>query len=188
MARFFSCTIKITGMRTVVGVYENHHEAVEAVRELKSAGFNTKQISLIGKVKDTAGLEDVAEDDSQRMKVATTELGVTAIAGSTIGLLTGIGVFAIPGLGFLFGAGALVGAIAGFDLGLIGGGIISALTLPGVKGDTAKQYEKEVSEGKLLLVVQGTEQEVHEAQAVLASHGKHDTLETHHSSGVAQSE
>lgn len=168
-------------MRTVVGTYDNHHEAVEAVRHLKAAGFNSKQISLIGKVKDTAGLEDVAEDDSARMKVAGAELGVTAIAGSTIGLLTGIGVFAIPGLGFLFGAGALVGAIAGFDIGLIGGGIISALTLPGVKGETAKQYEKEVSEGKLLLIVQGTEAEVHEAENVLSSYGKHDVLEAHHS-------
>lgn len=167
-------------MRTVVGVYEDHHKAVAAVRELKKAGFNTKQISLIGKVQDTAGLEDVAEDDSERMKIAGTEIGVTALAGSTIGLLTGIGVFAIPGLGFLFGAGALVGAIAGFDLGLIGGGIISALTLPGVKGDTAKQYEKEVSEGKLLLVVQGTEQEVHEAEALLSGHGQHSGLEKHH--------
>lgn len=168
-------------MRTVVGTYDDHHDAVEAVRHLKAAGFNTKQISLIGKVKDTAGLEDVAEDDSARMKIAGAELGVTAIAGSTIGLLTGIGIFAIPGLGFLFGAGALVGAIAGFDIGLIGGGIISALTLPGVKGDTAKQYEKEVSEGKLLLIVQGTETEVHEAERVLSSHGKHDVLEAHHS-------
>lgn len=166
-------------MRTVVGVYEDHHEAVEAVRELKNAGYNSKQISLIGTVKDTSGLEDVAEDDSERMKVAGAELGITAIAGSTLGLLTGIGVFAIPGLGFLFGAGALVGAIAGFDLGLIGGGIISALTIPGVKGETAKKYEKEIKEGKLLLIVQGTEAEVHEAENLLTSHGKHSTLEKH---------
>jgi uncharacterized membrane protein len=171
-------------MRTVVGIYEDHHHAVEAVRELKSAGYNTKQISLIGKVKDTAGLEDVAEDDSKRMKIAGTELGVTAIAGSTIGLLTGIGIFAIPGLGFLFGAGALVGAIAGFDFGLIGGGIISALTLPGVKGDTAKEYEKEVSEGKLLLIVQGTEEEVKHANELLHSHGKHEELKTYSNSGL----
>lgn len=171
-------------MRTVVGVYENHHDAVQAVRELKAAGYSTKQISLIGKVKDTAGLEDPIEEDNVRMKFAGTELGVTAIAGSTIGLLTGVGLFAIPGLGFLFGAGALVGAIAGFDIGLIGGGIIAALTLPGIKGDTAKQYEKEVSEGKILLIIQGTETEAAEANTLLHSHGKHDELRTYSNSGL----
>lgn len=170
-------------MRTVVGIYDDHHDAVQAVRELKAAGYNTKQISLVGKVKDTAGLEDVAEDDSERMKVAGAGLGVTALAGSTLGLLAGVGLVAIPGLGFLYGAGALVGAIAGFDIGLIGGGIFSALALPGVKGDTAKKYEKEVSEGKILLIVQGTETEVAEADKLLHTHGKHGGLNTYSNGG-----
>lgn len=171
-------------MRTVVGIYGNHHDAVQAVKELKDAGYNTKQISLVGKVKDTAGLEDVEEDNSERMKVAGTGLGITALAGSTLGLLAGVGLVAIPGLGFLYGAGALVGAIAGFDIGLIGGGIISAFALPGVKGDTAKRYEKEVSEGKILLIVQGTETEVAEADKLLHTHGKHDELKTYSNSGL----
>lgn len=94
-------------------------------------------------------------------------------------MLTGIGLLAIPGLGFLYGAGALAGAIAGFDIGLIGGGIISALTIPGVKHDVAKEYETQLKEGKFLVIAHGSEEEVNRAKEIMHRHGTHTTLETH---------
>jgi membrane protein DedA with SNARE-associated domain len=52
-------------------------------------------------------------------------VAVGTTLGIVAGALSGVGVFALPGLGFIYGAGALVGTIAGFDFGLISGGIVS---------------------------------------------------------------
>lgn len=161
-------------MKTTIGIYSSHHEALETVKELQNAGFSKKQLTIIGKVKKD---EEVGEDTLA--KVAGTEVGISVLAGSTLGVLTGIGIFAIPGLGFLFGAGALAGAIAGFDFGLIGGGIISALTLPNIHGDIANKYEDELKGGKFLVIAQGTEEEVSKAKEMMQAHGKYSGLETH---------
>lgn len=161
-------------MKTTIGVYNTHQEAMEAVKELRKAGFPTKNLSVIGKVEQET--DDIETTD---MKVAGTEVGAGVVIGSTVGILTGIGIFAIPGLGFLFGAGALAGAIAGFDIGLIGGGIISALTLSGIHDENAKHYEKQLREGKFLLIIQGTKEEAEQAQKILKSHGTDAGLEMH---------
>ena len=168
-------------MKTTIGVYPTHQEAVEAVSALHAAGFAKKQVSILGKVQHQDGVPAGETEVSQEKmaRVAGAEVGISALAGSTLGLLTGIGVFAIPGLGFLFGAGALVGAIAGFDIGLIGGGIISALTLPNLEPDVAKQYDEDIRGGRFLVIVQGNQEEVDHARDLLSEHGKHSSLHMH---------
>jgi len=163
-------------MKTAIGVYNTHAEAVNALKELQNAGYPTKNVSILGKVNE----EDVNRDSfTSNEKVAGAEVGSTVLLGSTLGILTGIGVFAIPGFGFLYGAGALIGAIAGFDIGLLGGGVISALTLSGVKDDHSKEYETAIKSGKFLLIAQGSEEEVNRAKDILHSHGTHSTLAAH---------
>ena len=168
-------------MKTTIGVYPTHQDALEAVTSLHAAGFAKKQVSILGKVQDQEGVTEAGTEVSQEKmaRVAGAEVGISALAGSTLGLLTGIGVFAIPGLGFLFGAGALVGAIAGFDIGLIGGGIISALTLPNLEPDIAKQYDEDIRRGRFLVIVQGSQEEVEKARQLLDEHGRHSSLHMH---------
>ena len=36
-------------MKSIVGIYESHIQAIEAVRVLKDAGYPVQRISLIGK-------------------------------------------------------------------------------------------------------------------------------------------
>jgi hypothetical protein len=67
---------------------------------------------------------------------ADDNLKVTAagvVAGSTLGVLNGLGIFALPGLGFLFGAGAIVGGIAGLELGVVGSALFSLFSTIGFK-------------------------------------------------------
>ena len=96
-------------MKSTVGIYESHESAFEAVKELQSAGFPVNKLSVIGKA-------ELVED---HLKVRSTAPATTAgvsvgvIAGPILGVLTGVGIVSIPGFGFLFGAGALVGALAG---------------------------------------------------------------------------
>ncbi|XZF14863.1 hypothetical protein ACTHGU_01895 [Chitinophagaceae bacterium MMS25-I14] len=164
-------------MKSTVGVYDTHEKAIEAIQELQKAHFPTKHVSLIGQAE--------MKDDHMHIKtvnpgkVAATEVGIGAVLGPVLGALVGAGVFAIPGLGFLFGAGALVGAIAGFDFGLIGGGIVSALTMLGIGTDRAKAYDAYLQQGKFILIVQGSPDELAKAKEIIEAHGGHIEVETH---------
>ncbi|HXS37290.1 MAG TPA: general stress protein [Flavipsychrobacter sp.] len=164
-------------MKSTIGVYDTHEKALEAIKKLKDNGFPVKQLSLIGKTETEAVDEQMNVMPKEEINITGVTAG-TAI-GATLGILTGVGLFAIPGLGFLFGAGALVGAIAGFDFGLIGGGIASVLTTVGVKNEAVKKYQKEIEEGKFLVVAQGSDEEVKHANEVLNAHGTHTDMAIH---------
>ena len=82
-------------------------------------------------------------------------------------------------MGFLFGAGAVIGAIAGFDVGLIGGGLASAMASLGVKDDNTKKYHDALVAGKFLVTVHGKGSDVNKARDILHEHGTHDELAVH---------
>lgn len=163
-------------MITAVGVYETHAQAVQALHELKQANFPARQLSILGKA-DVKDPHSEADEDEMSDR-AGKGVGLGILAGSTLGVLTGVGVFAIPGLGFLFGAGALVGAIAGLDLGLIGGGIAGALAI-GLHREHYEKYDKYLKEGKFLVVVHGSAKEIEHAKDILFKHGEHFELAAH---------
>jgi hypothetical protein len=182
---FVFCTLSNFGgnlhkkkhMNTTIGVYATHDKAVEAIIKLKEAGFPVSQLSLMG-LMETEKVDEhkhVAPDNP--LKPAG--LGIGAVVGLTVGILTGVGVFAIPGLGFLFGAGAVAGAVAGFDFGIIGGGIATVLTTLGVKDDIAKKYHDTLAAGKFLVVAHGTDEETHKAKKLLHELDGHEALNVH---------
>ncbi len=104
---------------SIIGVHHTYSDAVDAVKKLVDNGLSAKEISILGKASDIEN--HIHLNNSSSSKVAPIAIG--AGIGSLTGLLVGVGVFAVPGLGFLYGAGAIVGAIAGLDFGLIGGGV-----------------------------------------------------------------
>ena len=164
-------------MNTAIGVYEDHDMALEAVLKLKEAGFAVKQLSIMGLTE-----QEVVDDEMHVMAknpLKPAGLGVGVALGTAVGLLTGIGIFAIPGLGLLYGAGAVVGAIAGFDFGLIGGGVATVLATLGVKDDIGKKYHNLLLAGKFLVVAHGSAEEVANAKDTLHHHGKHSELDHH---------
>ena len=163
-------------MITAVGVYDNHTQAVEAIKQLKQENFPVRQVSVIGQT-DVKDPHSQADED-EITALAGKEVGIGILAGSTLGILTGVGVFAIPGLGFLFGAGALVGALAGLDLGLVGGGIIGALSI-GLKKEHYEKYDQYLKEGKFLVIVHGSAKEIEHAKAILHRHGQNVELQSH---------
>lgn len=162
-------------MKSLIGLYNSHDKAIEAIRLLKEDGFTSKHLSLLGKIDG----DDEVSDDIKNANTAVKGLGIGAVAGTTLGLLTGVGLLAIPGVGFLVGAGALAGAVAGFDFGVIGGGLISALTIGGIEKEMEEKYQKELETGKTLVVVQGSHDELVKAKALLAAKGGYDELNEH---------
>jgi hypothetical protein len=164
-------------MKATIGVYDTHEKAMNAVKELKDAGFPVKHISVIGEAKTEQIDEDMHVTEISSVKAGGVEAG--AGVGITLGILTGIGIIAIPGFGFLFGAGALAGAIAGFDFGLIGGGLASVLISLGMRENVAKEYQKALEQGNYLVVAQGSDDELRTANNILAKHATHAALQTH---------
>jgi len=169
-------TNKTIIMTTAVGVYETHAQALEAIHQLKKENFPVRHVSILGQA-DVKNPHSVADEDEMSER-AGKGVGIGILTGSTIGILTGVGVFAIPGLGFLFGAGALVGAIAGLDLGLIGGGIAGALSI-GMHKEHYEKYDQYLKDGKFLLIVHGSAKEIEHANDILHQHGQHLELQTH---------
>ena len=163
--------------RTTVGVYENHEKAMIAAGELKENGFTESQLSVIWSKEK---LDDEFEKQSRKITtIVASEIGAGVSIGTVLGILTGVDVIAIPGLGLLYGAGAIVGAIAGIDFGLIGGGLLSALSISGIKREHHEKYDTHLREGKYLLLVQGETEEMERAQKILLAHGQHNELAIH---------
>lgn len=176
-------------MRATIGVYEDQSKALAAINELKTAGFPEKQISVLHRSSaehpaDPGESENGPGIDSDNayqnpMKIAATGVGIGAVVGPVLGALAGVGVLAIPGLGVLVGAGALAGAIAGLDVGIIGGGIISALAIARMNKHHEDLYHEHLEAGRFIVVAHGSEEEIEHARNVLHSHDEHMHLDKH---------
>jgi uncharacterized membrane protein len=156
-------------MKTKVAVYDSHEKAVNALKKLAESKFPMNKISLVGKsevIDDHVHLKSLAP-----IKNAPAFVGIGA--GALIGLLSGIGVFTIPGFGFLYGAGALVGAIGGFDLGLVTGGLGTILLTIGIEKEHIVKYEEHLNAGKFILIVNGEKNEILLAEKILHTEGTH---------------
>lgn len=164
-------------MNATIGIYDTHDLAVQAVQELKQKGYHMAQLSIMGRAVTEVIDEDMHITEKSPLKVAG--LGVGTVLGTTLGVLAGVGIFAVPGLGFLYGAGAVVGAIAGFDFGLIGGGIASALATVGVKDENLEKYHNALDAGKFIVIAHGSEEDVNKAKNMLHDHGTHHDIEQH---------
>jgi len=136
----------------VFGIYADRPAVEEAVEHLRRAGFRNTDISVL--FPENKGTKDFAHEKNTKAPEGVTG-GVVAggITGGVLGLLTGIGAIAIPGLGPLIAAGPIVAALAG--AGAVGtlGGIVGALVGMGIPEYEAKRYEGRIREGGVLLSV-----------------------------------
>lgn len=177
-------------MKATIGVYQDYHAAISAVKDLKAAGFSAKNVSIIGHAREDEESVAAAADDEdlslktpdvydKPVKVAAKTMGISVIVGPILGALAGIGLLAIPGLGMIVGAGALAGAVAGLDAGLIGGGLLSAIQIAGISNEHEKAYQEHLQAGRYLVIAQGSDEEVKKAHDLLQTNGQHMLLETH---------
>ena len=138
--------------KRVIGVYDNVDDAIRAVEELKAQGYDRDDISLVAKDRD----EVKAVNDETGTK---TEEGLAAgaaaggILGGATGLLAGIGALAIPGIGPILAAGPIAATLTGVAVGAGTGGLAGALIGMGIPEDEAHQYERDIKEGKLLVLL-----------------------------------
>jgi len=163
-------------MRTVTGLFDDYTDASSAVSELEASGVPSKDISIVSN--DVAGRNS---DQSCAATGAESGAGVGAVVGGTGGLLTGLGIMAIPGVGPVVAAGWLaataVGALAGAAAGGAAGGIIGALTGSGVSEQDANLYAEGVRRGGSLVTARVDDALVPEAEAILKRSNWVDPIE-----------
>ena len=94
---------------------------------------------------------------------------IGAILSPILGILTGVKLFAIPGLGFLFGAGALSGALAGYSLGIACGGALTLIATLVIKSRSVLKYNEHIKEKGFQVIAHGNNEEVNRAKAILES-------------------
>lgn len=158
---------------TVVGVFEDRHQADKAVSELLKAGFRQDQIGLAMRHDEgAAGTAATADDDDSH-----------AGSGAVTGALAGLGLGALAGLGVLAGVIPIIGpAIAAGTLGVIltnaaaGAGIVGlvgALVGAGVPEHEAKYYHEEFEAGRTIVTVTA-DGRASEATDVMQRYGAYD--------------
>ena len=153
--------------KTVTGLFGTYSDASSAVEKLKAAGISDSNISIVsnnsdGRYNDDGG--DAAEG-------ASTGAGIGSAVGGVGGLLTGLGIMAIPGVGPVVAAGWLAataaGAVAGAIVGGAAGGIVGALMESGVDERDAHVYAEGVRRGGTLVTAKVADNRVTEAEAIL---------------------
>src|SRR6186713_3756678 len=103
-----------------------------------------------------------------RAEAAGAGAGVGAAVGGTAGLLTGLGLMAIPGVGPVVAAGWLVAALTGAAAGGATGGIIGALSQQaGVSDEEANVYAEGLRRGGALVSAKVDDADVSRVQAIM---------------------
>jgi uncharacterized membrane protein len=152
----------------VVAIYSTHTAAEQAVKDLQRAGFDMKQLSIVGKDYHTEDHVVGYYSTGDRMK-AWGKIG--AFWGGLWGLLVGAAFFVIPGIGPVVIAGSLVsGIVAALEGAAVGGGLSAlgaGLVSLGIPRDSILKYESAIKADEFLLVAHGTPEDVDRAKQVI---------------------
>jgi heat induced stress protein YflT len=138
--------------QTVTALYDTYEAAVSAVKALEAWGVAPSNISIVSNNVDNRASKDRPTETAED---AGKGAGIGAAVGGVGGLLTGLGLLAIPGVGPVVAGGWLVataaGAVTGAIVGGAAGSLVGALTGAGVPEREAHIYAEGVRRGGTLV-------------------------------------
>nr|WP_314086128.1 general stress protein [uncultured Shinella sp.] len=162
--------------KTATGLFDDYSDARAAVSALEARGIPSDDISIVSN-----NVDERQTGDTNAAEGAGTGAGIGAAVGGVGGLLTGLGIMAIPGVGPVVAAGWLAataaGAAAGAVAGGAAGGIIGAMTESGVPEEHAHVYAEGVRRGGTLVTARVDESLYPEAEAILRQSNLVDPVE-----------
>ncbi|MDX3924944.1 MAG: hypothetical protein QHC90_03925 [Shinella sp.] len=162
-------------MRTVTGLFGTYGDARQAVTRLEETGIPSEYISIVS----NTSKDESYSQDSMATEGAGTGAGLGAIAGGAGGLLTGLGLIAIPGVGPVVAAGWLTATAAGAAAGAVAGGavggLVGAMINSGVSEEDAHVYAEGIRRGGTMIVAKVDEGLVADAEAILQQANRVDT-------------
>ena len=116
----------------IVGMFETENETINVVKRLQEIGYHEDEITVVAKDKDQMGYLDDTTDTNTKTQAGAEKIG----AGRPSGPIVGMG-------------GGVAGGVAG---GLAGG-----LVALGVREEDAREYEHQIEQGKILILVKNRE-------------------------------
>ena len=147
--------------RVISYMFDDFQSARNAVTALQEAGFTSSDVSLVASNAD----KRYANDKTSSGAATGAEVGGAVGAGA--GILTALGVLAIPGLGPLVAAGVLATTLTTTAAGAVAGGLIGSLTDYGISETDAQLYAEGIRRGGTLVTVRAADDRVAKAEAIL---------------------
>lgn len=145
--------------KSTFGIYENVTNINETLKSLAKLNYTDSEVSIVTR-EDTIGKVRVENDASEGLQSGAKTGG---LVGGVLGLLAGIGVLTLPGVGAIFITGPLIAALGlsgivgatatGALTGAIAGGLVAGLKEIGIDEMVARDYEKEIQKGNMLLCI-----------------------------------
>ena len=170
--------------QTITALYDSYDDASKAVAKLEASGISHSDISIVSSNENDrhAGLVTTADhtrtDTAETASTgAGTGAGVGTLLGGAAGLLTGLGLLAIPGVGPVVAAGWLVTTLAGAGIGAAAGGLVGGLTGAGLSEADAHTYSEGVRRGGTLVTVKADDARASQVMDVLEEHGSVNVTE-----------
>ncbi len=179
---------RIGTYKRAFGVFDHRRDVVVAMRELRDSGFPMERVSIIGKDPNETpripgvGTDSRADLDVNRRTATGNKADEGAKAGAATGaalgglggLLVGLGALAIPGVGPLIVGGAaataLATALSGGAIGAAAGGLTGGLVGLGIPEHRAQAYSDRIDRGDYVVIVDGTDNELRQAEGILKRH------------------
>jgi hypothetical protein len=168
----------MTEKNSCVSIYPTHQAAEQALGELRKAGVDLRQVSIVGKGYHSEAHPIGFYNAGDRIRYWGLQ---GAFWGGLWGLLSGAAFFWVPGFGPLAAAGPIVALLVrGLEGVAIGGGfgvLGAALYSMGIPKGSINQYEQAVKVEQFLLIVHGERGDVEHACGIL--HGETQQVTVH---------
>ncbi|HET6556749.1 MAG TPA: hypothetical protein VFG54_05505 [Prolixibacteraceae bacterium] len=144
--------------RLLTGSFRDRESAEQAYNRMKERGYSDEEINII--MSDDTRKKYFDKDDrkssefgNKAMEGAGAGSAIGGVVGATVGIIAAIGTsLAIPGLGIVI-AGPIAAGLAGAGAGGLTGGIVGALVGAGIPEDRAKDYERGIKDGHIVMGV-----------------------------------
>ncbi|WP_293125466.1 hypothetical protein [Microcoleus sp. bin38.metabat.b11b12b14.051] len=163
----------LTQQRQILGTFPSREAAGKALDYLVFSGFPLARVFLLG---------EGCEKRENSLNLPPESLGAIAgtatglkkgmllgnLFGGATGLILGAGLLALPGVGQVMLSGAIGFTLLSGGICTAAGGLAGALIGLGLTSEQAKAYQQQISQGSVLLIVEGSGQEVDRAKYLFA--------------------
>lgn len=148
----------------LTGSFKDRESAEKAYNRMKERGYSHDEINII--MSDDTRKRNFDKDKSNEsefgnkaMEGVGTGSAIGGVVGAAVGIIAAIGTsLVIPGLGIVI-AGPIAAGLAGAGAGGLTGGIVGALVGAGIPESKAKEYEKGIKEGHIIMGVRPRNEE-----------------------------
>lgn len=166
--------------KTVVAIFESYEVAEKTAYEIRENGLRTNNISIITKsgngkneysqsyaTGQMSMVKSFSTFNHKRRSRISDGIITGGIFGGVLGILIGAGSMFIPGFGLV----AAAGPITGLFTGLAAGGLVGGLVDIGVSGSKGREFDRLVSNGKVLFSTKTDEDRVEDIINILNQSG-----------------